>query len=115
MNGTSTLDHIPASEIPHILQTERAKRIRWEFENSLRRHNHLGLAVGLLSALARASVNNDRSTGNTSGGLWESTVEDAKSKMKVRIERRRELLAMAGKSGKSMPGGFGDMMDLDDS
>lgn len=111
---SAALEHFPTSEIPHLLQNERTKRTRWEFENSLRRHNHLGMVVGLLGALARASVEAE-AAGENEGGkpLWETTVEGAKEKMKVRIEKRREMMKMAGKGGK-MPGGFGDAMELDD-
>lgn len=62
------------------------KRRRWAFENAVRRHNHLGLAVGLLEALVRVSVRN-----GADRDLWKKTIENAKGKMRERVERRREL------------------------
>ena len=47
-----------------------------QFENSLRRHNHVGLVHALLLAMAKA-------------GNLESATEKAKEKMKERIERAR--------------------------
>lgn len=47
-----------------------------QFENSLRRHNHVGLVHALTLALAKA-------------GRLEAVTEQAKTKMKERIERRQ--------------------------
>ncbi|KZP12384.1 cysteine proteinase [Athelia psychrophila] len=47
-------DHAIASELLATLDAENTKRERWAFENSLRRHNHLGLLHALLLALARS-------------------------------------------------------------
>jgi hypothetical protein len=79
----------------------------------LRRHNHLGLAIGLLSALAKVSVAQQAASPG-SDSLWDKTVEDAKVKMKERVERRREMLAMAGKGGKGLPPGALDGMDMEE-
>ncbi|KAJ8521168.1 hypothetical protein ONZ45_g2085 [Pleurotus djamor] len=66
-----------AAEIVVKLANENAKRDRWAFENSLRRHNHTGLVHALLLALAKT------------GRLEPATVE-AKQVMKTRLEQRRE-------------------------
>ncbi|EGN99598.1 hypothetical protein SERLA73DRAFT_106221 [Serpula lacrymans var. lacrymans S7.3] len=67
-----------AAEIIVKLTNETSKRERWAFENSLRRHNHVGLAHALLVALAKA-------------GKLDSAKEVAKQVMKDRIERRKEI------------------------
>ena len=48
-----------------------------QFENSLRRHNHVGLVHALTLALAKA-------------GRLEAVTEQAKTKMRERIEQRRK-------------------------
>ena len=106
---SSTLPpQITQADARELLSVEEAKRKRWEFENALRRHNHLGLAVGLLEALAKASLAAGGSS-TDSVTLWDKIITDSKEKMRVRVEKRREMLAMAGKGGK-VPDG----MDLDD-
>ncbi|KAF8973179.1 hypothetical protein BDZ97DRAFT_1779883 [Flammula alnicola] len=65
-----------ASEILSRIHSENAKRERWAFENSLRRHNHVGLVQALLLALAQ-------------GGKLSSAEEAAKKVMKERIEQRK--------------------------
>lgn len=54
-----------------------AKCLLWQFENSLRRHNHIGLAHALLLALAKA-------------GRLQPVIENARQLMRERIERHRE-------------------------
>ncbi|KAF8348180.1 hypothetical protein F5887DRAFT_1060345 [Amanita rubescens] len=56
---------------------ENAKRERWAFENSLRRHNHVGLVYALLLALAKADKLSD-------------ALESAKNLMKDRVETGRK-------------------------
>ncbi|KAJ7690664.1 ubiquitin carboxyl-terminal hydrolase [Mycena rosella] len=68
--------HSEAAEIVVKLSTENSKRERWAFENSLRRHNHVGLVHALAVALAKA-------------GKLESAKESAKKVMKERIEARK--------------------------
>ncbi|KAF9528516.1 ubiquitin-specific protease [Crepidotus variabilis] len=65
-----------ANELLAKISNENAKRERWAFENSLRRHNHVGLVQGLLLALAK-------------GGKLGVAEESAKKAMKERIEQRR--------------------------
>ncbi|KAI0812270.1 ubiquitin carboxyl-terminal hydrolase [Irpex lacteus] len=48
-----------AAEISAKLDRENHKRQQWAFENSLRRHNHIGLVHGLLKALAKAGKLNE--------------------------------------------------------
>jgi ubiquitin carboxyl-terminal hydrolase L5 len=55
---------------------ENSKRERWAFENSLRRHNHIGLVHALLLALAKA-------------GKLDSAKADAQRVMQERLERQR--------------------------
>ncbi|KIK90511.1 hypothetical protein PAXRUDRAFT_831655 [Paxillus rubicundulus Ve08.2h10] len=57
---------------------ENSKRERWSFENSLRRHNHIGLVYALLLGLAKA-------------GLLQPAAENARQVMRERIARRREM------------------------
>jgi len=65
-----------ASELIVRLSTENSKRERWNFENSLRRHNYVGLIHALLVALAKA-------------GKLEVAREGAKKVMQERIEQRK--------------------------
>ncbi|KAH7916519.1 hypothetical protein BJ138DRAFT_995525 [Hygrophoropsis aurantiaca] len=67
-----------ANDIIVRLSNENAKRERWAFENSLRRHNHMGLVHALLLAFARA-------------GTLDTVKEGAKKVMKTRIERRKGM------------------------
>jgi len=69
-------------ELLSRIAQETEKRSTWAFENSLRRHNHVGLVYGLALALAKA------------GRLSDVTAK-AKTKMAERIERQR-------KAGKAM-------------
>jgi len=54
-----------------------SKRLPYQFENSLRRHNHIGLVHALLLALAKA-------------GRLQPGMENARKVMRERIERHRE-------------------------
>lgn len=67
-----------AEELLSKISNESSKREQWAFENSLRRHNHMGLVHGLLIALAK-------------GGKLPSMMEKARQVMRERIERRREM------------------------
>ncbi|KAJ3926127.1 MAG: ubiquitin carboxyl-terminal hydrolase [Lentinula lateritia] len=58
------------------LESETSKRNRWNFENSLRRHNHVGLVHSLLVSLAKA-------------GKLESAKERAKGIMKERVSKAK--------------------------
>ncbi|KZT61994.1 hypothetical protein CALCODRAFT_490546 [Calocera cornea HHB12733] len=71
-----------ASDLAARIYTEKSKRAQWEFENALRRHNHVGLIHSLLLGLAKA------------GGL-DSAVGKARQKMSERREK-------AAKSGAAM-------------
>ncbi|KDQ49378.1 hypothetical protein JAAARDRAFT_42945 [Jaapia argillacea MUCL 33604] len=66
-----------AAEIIVKLSTESAKRERWAFENSVRKHNHLGLIHALLLTLAKS-------------GKLEGATEKAREVMKERIQKRKE-------------------------
>ncbi|KAF8995466.1 ubiquitin carboxyl-terminal hydrolase [Cyathus striatus] len=66
------------ADIHARIANEHAKRERWAFENSLRRHNHLGLAHALLVALAKS-------------GHLEPAKEQAKIAMKTRISRGEDI------------------------
>ncbi|KAF9070849.1 ubiquitin carboxyl-terminal hydrolase [Rhodocollybia butyracea] len=65
-----------AAELVYRLESETSKRNRWSFENSLRRHNHVGLVHSILVALAKA-------------GKLEPAKEGAKSVMKERIAKAK--------------------------
>ncbi|KAJ3892416.1 hypothetical protein GG344DRAFT_87736 [Lentinula edodes] len=65
-----------AADLVVKLESETSKRNRWNFENSLRRHNHVGLVHSLLVALAKA-------------GKLESAKERAKGIMKERISKAK--------------------------
>ncbi|KAF4620951.1 hypothetical protein D9613_000328 [Agrocybe pediades] len=69
-------DSTSANELVAKIANENAKRERWAFENSLRRHNHVGLVQALLLALAKA-------------GKLSSATEAARKTMKDRIEQRK--------------------------
>ncbi|KAF8893918.1 hypothetical protein BD779DRAFT_1504156 [Infundibulicybe gibba] len=72
----STGHSAEAAEVVVKLANENSKRERWAFENSLRRHNHVGLVHALLSVLAK------------SGRLMQAQ-EGAKRIMQDRIEKRK--------------------------
>ncbi|KAG6861681.1 hypothetical protein C0995_013250 [Termitomyces sp. Mi166 len=61
-------------EVISLISRENEKRQRWAFENSLRRHNHVGLVHALLVALAK-------------GGKLSSAQAMAKTTMQARIEK----------------------------
>ncbi|KAF5351719.1 hypothetical protein D9756_007469 [Leucocoprinus leucothites] len=69
-------DAAKAAETVATISNENSKRERWAFENSLRRHNHVGLAHALLVALAK-------------GGLLSKAQDDAQKVMHERIEKRK--------------------------
>ncbi|KAF8124917.1 hypothetical protein EV363DRAFT_1435080 [Boletus edulis] len=73
-----TGNHSEASQVFVKINNENAKRERWAFENSLRRHNHIGLVHALLVGLAKA-------------GKLSSAAEDARKVMRERVARRREM------------------------
>jgi ubiquitin carboxyl-terminal hydrolase L5 len=70
-------NHALASELVDKISLENDKRARWAFENSLRRHNHVGLAHSLLLALAKL-------------GRLDSSIEVGKVKMKERLAKAKE-------------------------
>jgi len=76
---TSSNQTEPAAHVREEIAIEKAKRSRWAFENSLRRHNHFGLIQALLQGLAKT------------GGL-ESAIESAKEKKKARIAAGRDSM-----------------------
>jgi len=69
-------DSSTAGDLLAKISNENTKRERWAFENSLRRHNHVGLVQALLLSLAKA-------------GKLSAAEEEAKRAMKERIEQRR--------------------------
>ncbi|KAF9268766.1 ubiquitin-specific protease [Marasmius fiardii PR-910] len=66
-----------AAELVIKIANETSKRERWAFENSLRRHNHVGLVHALLVTLAKA-------------GKLAPAKERAKTVMKERIQKAKE-------------------------
>ncbi|KZT65964.1 cysteine proteinase [Daedalea quercina L-15889] len=66
-----------AGELIVRLSTENSKRERWNFENSLRRHNYVGLIHALLVALAKS-------------GKLNAAKEGAKKALQERIEKRKK-------------------------
>jgi ubiquitin carboxyl-terminal hydrolase L5 len=67
---------VQADEIMSRISSEHLKRERWSFENSLRRHNHVGLVHALLLGLAKA-------------GKLSSAQEVAKKTMQARIDKQK--------------------------
>ncbi|KAG6897726.1 hypothetical protein C0992_011936 [Termitomyces sp. T32_za158] len=63
-----------SAEVISLISRENEKRQRWAFENSLRRHNHVGLIHALLVALAK-------------GDKLSSAEAMAKTTMQARIEK----------------------------
>ncbi|KAJ3497152.1 hypothetical protein NLJ89_g10388 [Agrocybe chaxingu] len=84
----ATGDSSSASEVFSKISNENAKRERWAFENSLRRHNHVGLVQALLLALAK-------------GGKLLAAEEDARKAMKEPIMSVIALIA-AGAMGAAV-------------
>ena len=74
-------------ELQALFAREQQKRKQWAFENALRRHNHLGMVVGILKAMARSQ---GTSTGKT---LSAEAREKAERRMKERIEEARQKKA----------------------
>lgn len=61
------------------IRVEEEKRAAWAFENSLRRHNHLGLIHSLLLGLAQASPS-----------AYDKAIENAKARYKERKEKAKK-------------------------
>jgi ubiquitin carboxyl-terminal hydrolase L5 len=72
----STGNSIMANDVLSRITNENAKRERWAFENSLRRHNHVGLVQALLLALAKT-------------GKLSSAEESARKTMNDRMSQRK--------------------------
>ncbi|KAG6866669.1 hypothetical protein C0991_000779 [Blastosporella zonata] len=72
----SSGDSAGSAEVFSLISRENDKRQRWAFENSLRKHNHVGFIHALLEALAK-------------GGKLSSAQDQAKVIMQARIEKRR--------------------------
>ncbi|THH29859.1 hypothetical protein EUX98_g4339 [Antrodiella citrinella] len=70
-------DHAIAEQLMDRLANENAKRERWTFENSLRRHNYVGLIHALVHAMAKA-------------GTLDKTKVDARKVMTERIAKQKE-------------------------
>ncbi|CAE6419744.1 unnamed protein product [Rhizoctonia solani] len=68
---------LAAANLISRLSQEKEKRARWDFENSLRRHNHLGLIHALLVQLAKKDK-------------LDAAVTGAKAKMQERLAKARE-------------------------
>ncbi|KIM79030.1 hypothetical protein PILCRDRAFT_10691 [Piloderma croceum F 1598] len=68
------------AEVIMKLENKNGKWQRWAFENSLRRHNHLGLLHTLLLGLAKV-------------GKLDAVKEGAKKTMRERRERVAEMRA----------------------
>ncbi|CDO69260.1 hypothetical protein BN946_scf185042.g162 [Trametes cinnabarina] len=66
-----------AGELMVKLSNENAKRERWAFENSLRKHNYLGFIHALLLNMAKA-------------GKLEAAKEGAKKALQKRIEKQKK-------------------------
>jgi len=60
----------------NAISNENAKREAWAFENSLRRHNHVGLVHALILALAKS-------------GQLDSAKQGAEVKLQERIAKRK--------------------------
>jgi len=73
-------------ELQSLLAREQQKRKQWTFENALRRHNHLGMVVGLLKAMAR-------SQGADGKTLFAEARGKAEGRMRERIEEARQKKA----------------------
>merc|ERR1712093_39534 len=85
--GTGLAGDVQAEliDLQSRLQEELAKRERWAFDNTLRRHNHLGLVHALLVAMAKE-------------GKLQEAVEDSTKVMKERQDKARERAKMAGQA-----------------
>lgn len=79
-------------ELQVLFSREQQKRKQWAFENALRRHNHLGMVVGILKAMAHSQ---GTSTGET---LFAEAREKAERRMKERIEEARQKKATSAKA-----------------
>lgn len=67
-----------AAEVLLKISNETSRREQWALENSLRRHNHIGLAHAALLALEKAE-------------LLQPAIEEARRAMRERVEQRRRI------------------------
>ena len=76
---------IRAQEIgdPDMLYHEHQKRISWQWENALRRHNFIGFIGEVLKGVTASKL-------NQGGRAYDQWVEEAKSKTKARVEEKRQ-------------------------
>lgn len=78
-----------------LLAREERKRKDWQFENALRRHNFIGFAGEVLKGVVAAKL---KGGGDAAFEKW---VDEAKGKMKRRIEERKKG-ATAGGGGEDV-------------
>ncbi|KAH9993210.1 ubiquitin-specific protease [Russula vinacea] len=76
-DAQSAGDGAREAELAQRLADEHAKRERWAFENSLRRHNYVGMIHSLAVALAKS-------------GRLDAAADNARTAMRKRIEERRK-------------------------
>ncbi|CED82090.1 ubiquitin-specific protease [Phaffia rhodozyma] len=76
-------------QVKEKIEEEEAKRKKWAFENSLRKHNHISFAHQLLLGLAKA-------------GSLNSAIDSAKLKAKDRKDREIARKAKAGEKDTEM-------------
>ena len=69
-----------------MLYQEEQKRISWQWENALRRHNFIGFTGEMLKGVARSKLRD---------GAYTPWIEDAKVKTKRRIDENRKLASDA--------------------
>ncbi|KAI1468928.1 ubiquitinyl hydrolase [Daldinia caldariorum] len=85
-----------------MLAREERKRRDWQFENALRRHNFVGFAGAVLKGVVEMKV---KEGGDEAYQKW---IEEAKGKMRQRLESRRK-----GGGGGSGSGGGGEDVEME--
>ncbi|KAK0720375.1 ubiquitin carboxyl-terminal hydrolase 2 [Lasiosphaeris hirsuta] len=79
-----------------LLAREERKRRDWQFENALRRHNFVGFAGEVLKGVVATKL---KEGGDAAYNKW---VDQAKDKMKKRIEERKKGTAAGGGGGEDV-------------
>lgn len=78
-----------------LLAREERKRVDWQFENALRRHNFVGFAGEVLKGVVAAKL-------KEGGGAYERWIEQGKEKMRRRAEERQKGVVGASGGGEDV-------------
>ena len=80
-----------------LLAREERKRSEWRFENALRKHNFVGFASEVLKGVVDVRLKEGE-------GAYDKWIDEAKTKLKKRIEDRKKGAGAAGDVDEEMAG-----------